>query len=260
MASILFYKYHGAGNDFIVIDDRLGGFDTSDEAMVRRLCDRRYGVGADGLMLLQEHPGYDFRMVYYNADGRQGSMCGNGGRCMVAFAQRLGLIADKAAFLAANGEHYATINPAGNWVSLKMIDVDHVARDGEAYVLHTGSPHYVQLVEGLPQFPVAEHGAAIRNSDTYHAEGINVNFVEREGGGYFVRTYERGVEDETFACGTGATAAALAMAMHYGFEGDLQMPIRVRGGQLTISFRREGNAFTKIYLEGPASFVFAGAI
>lgn len=260
MASITFHKYQGAGNDFIVIDDRMGGFDTSDEALVKRLCDRRYGIGADGLMLLQNHPDYDFRMIYYNADGREGSMCGNGGRCMVAFAQHLGLITDKAAFLAVDGKHFATINPAGNWVSLQMVDVDAIARDGEAYVLNTGSPHYVQLVEGLADFPVYEDGAAIRNSEAYRTEGINVNFVEREGAGYFVRTYERGVEDETFACGTGATAVAMAMAAHQGFEGDLQMPIRVRGGHLTISFRREGNVFTNVYLEGPATFVFAGKI
>lgn len=258
MASITFHKYQGTGNDFIVIDDRNGVFDIKNEALVKRLCDRRYGIGADGLMLLQTQPGYDFRMVYFNADGRQGSMCGNGGRCMVAFAKHQGLVADKTVFLAVDGEHHAHINAQGDWVSLQMIDVPSIARDGEAYVLNTGSPHYVQLVDNLADFPVYERGYALRHSDAYRTEGINVNFAEREAAGYFVRTYERGVEDETLACGTGATAVALAMAAHEGLEGDLQTPIRVLGGNLTIKFRKAGNSFTDVYLEGPAQFVFSG--
>lgn len=258
MATIPFYKYQGAGNDFIIVDDRNGGFDVNDTDLVKRLCDRRYGIGADGLMLLQAQPGYDFRMVYYNADGHEGSMCGNGGRCIVAFARRQGLVADNTVFLAVDGEHRASINEAGDWVSLQMVDVAGATRHGEAYVLDTGSPHYVELVEGLAGFPVYERGHAIRNSEPYGAKGINVNFVEPAESGYFVRTYERGVEDETLACGTGATAVALAMAMHHGQEGALQTHIRVMGGDLMIKFRRLGDSFTDIYLEGPAAFVFAG--
>lgn len=258
MATSKFYKYQGAGNDFIVIDDREGGFDTANTELVKQLCDRRYGIGADGLMLLQSHPDYDFRMVYYNADGREGSMCGNGGRCIVAFAKKQGLITDKTAFLAVDGEHQAQVNEAGDWVSLQMIDVDAIARDGEAYVLDTGSPHYVRLVDGLADFEVYGHGREIRYNETYNEAGINVNFVQPEPDGYFVRTYERGVEDETLACGTGATAAALAMAVHHGQEGNLQTRIRVLGGDLTIRFRRHGHSFTDIYLEGPAKFVFEG--
>src|SRR5690554_6646136 len=258
MAPINFHKYQGAGNDFIVIDDRNGDFDTQDVALAKRLCDRRYGIGADGLMLLQEQPGYDFRMVYFNADGREGSMCGNGGRCMVAFAQRQGLVADKTAFLAVDGEHRAEINAQGNWVCLQMADVATIGRDGKAYVLDTNSPHYVKLVEGLADFPVVQQGRDIRNSAAYRAEGINVNFVEPKAAGYFVRTYERGVEDETLACGTGATAVALAMAMHYGHEGSQQTPIRVLGGDLVIKFHKAGDTFTDVSLEGPATFVFSG--
>ena len=260
MASITFHKYQGAGNDFIVIDDRNGVFDVNNEALVKRLCDRRYGIGADGLMLLQAQPGYDFKMVYFNADGREGSMCGNGGRCMVAFARHQGLVGDNTVFLAVDGEHHADINAEGNWVSLQMIDVPSIAHDGAAYLLDTGSPHYVQLVDNLANFPVYERGYAIRNSDAYRAEGINVNFVEPEGTGYFVRTYERGVENETLACGTGATAVALAMAAHEGLEGDFQTPIRVLGGNLAIKFRKTGDSFTDVYLEGPAAFVFSGKI
>ncbi len=255
-----FYKYQGAGNDFIIIDDRDGGFDEGNTKLVKQLCDRRYGIGGDGLMLLQSHPDYDFRMVYYNADGREGSMCGNGGRCIVAFASHQGLITDKTAFLAVDGEHHARVDESGYWVSLQMIDVEKVIRDGQAYVLDTGSPHYVRLVEDLANFPVYEQGQAIRYSDSYREGGINVNFVEPEAGGYAVRTYERGVEDETLACGTGATAVALAMALHHGQDGDRQTRIRVMGGQLTIKFRQTGTTFTDIYLEGPAQFVFSGVI
>lgn len=260
MTAHTFYKYQGAGNDFVIFDNREGFFDVKNTDLVRRLCDRRFGIGADGLMLLQDSMEYDFEMVYCNADGRESSMCGNGGRCIVAFAKHLGIIADTTVFLAVDGVHRAMAADTGEWVSLQMIDVKAVQRDGESYVLDTGSPHHVQVVESLEKYPVFQRGREIRYSSMYSEKGINVNFVQSEGKGYFVRTYERGVEDETLACGTGVTAAALAMAVHHGQEGDLEIPIRVMGGHLNVRFKREGDTFTNIFLEGPAKLVFEGKV
>lgn len=260
MATYTFYKYQGAGNDFVIVDNRNLLFDKDNVDLIRQLCDRRFGIGADGLMLLQDADGYDFEMVYFNADGRGGSMCGNGGRCIVAFAKERAIIDKTTDFLAVDGRHHAEIVDEQGTVRLQMIDVDVVEHDGEAYVLDTGSPHYVALVDGLPAFPVVAEGRRIRNSARYHAEGINVNFVEAEGAGYSLRTYERGVEDETLACGTGATAVAIAMAAHEGKNGSLAIPIRVAGGNLTIRFHKSGSRFTEVFLEGPATFVFKGEI
>src|ERR1700744_4610924 len=153
-----FYKYQGAGNDFIMIDNRSLAIDHRNPAMIARLCDRRFGVGGDGIMFLQDKPGYDFEMVYYNADGQPSSMCGNGGRCIVAFAKRLGIIEEETTFLAVDGPHYAKISGSGDWVSLQMIDVDTISRDNEAYILNTGSPHYITLAEDLKDKDVYHEG------------------------------------------------------------------------------------------------------
>ena len=255
---IKFYKYQGAGNDFILIDNRDGKFDRNNEQLVNKLCDRRFGIGADGLMLLQSSNEYDFEMVYYNADGKEGTMCGNGGRCIVAFARDLEIVNDKTVFLAVDGKHDADINQ--DQVNLGMIDVNEVNKDGDAFVLNTGSPHYIAKVENLKNFDVFQEGYNIRNNATYGEKGINVNFVEKENNGYALRTFERGVEDETLACGTGATAAAMAMAIDEGLSGNINLPIRVLGGQLYISFHKDNNTFTNVYLKGPANFVFEGEI
>lgn len=255
---IQFYKYQGAGNDFILIDNRNLAFDANNYDLIEKLCDRRFGIGGDGLMLLQESKNYDFQMLYYNADGKVGSMCGNGGRCLVAFARDLNIIKDKTVFLAVDGEHDASIED--NQVHLGMINVDAHHRDAEAYVMNTGSPHYVLFTEGLAEKDVYADGYAIRNNDTYGEKGINVNFIEAEGDGYFVRTFERGVEDETFACGTGAVASAMSVALSSGKDGDFNIPIRVLGGQLRISFHKEGDHFSNVYLTGPAIQVFQGKI
>lgn len=255
-----FYKYQGAGNDFVLIDNRQTAKGQFNKESVALLCDRRFGVGADGLMLLENLDGYDFKMVYYNADGNEGSMCGNGGRCIVAFAKHLGIITDMTKFLATDGVHHAKISADGKWVSLQMIDVKDIARDGEAYVLNTGSPHYVKLTTDLQIKDVYNEGYAIRNNATYKADGINVNFIEKDGGGYFVRTFERGVENETYACGTGVTAVALAMAKHNHQFGTINTPVKVLGGYLNIRFDHDGETFSNIFLEGPAELVFEGAI
>jgi len=258
--TIHFYKYQGAGNDFILIDNREKVIDHQNPVLISRLCDRRFGIGGDGAMFLQNREGYDFEMVYYNADGQPSSMCGNGGRCIAAFAKHLGVIDSETNFLAVDGPHYAKISAEGDWVSLQMIDVDTISLDEDAYILNTGSPHYVKLVEGLKNKDVYHDGYTIRNNDTYRAKGINVNFVEPAQTGYFVRTFERGVEDETYACGTGVTAVALAMARHNNQTGHITTPIKVLGGDLSIRFNYDGHKYTDIFLEGPAMKVFEGEV
>ena len=185
-------------------------------------------------------------------------MCGNGGRCIVAFARDLDIIRQDAAFLAVDGPHQAQIYD--NQVNLQMIDVDQITKDETAYVLNTGSPHFIKIVSDLKNMDVYKEGYTIRNNATYKNEGINVNFVEKEENGYFVRTFERGVEDETLACGTGATAAAMAMSIEENMEGQIEIPIRVLGGQLYISFFKKGLTFREVYLKGPAKYVFEGNI
>lgn len=255
---IHFYKYQGAGNDFILIDNRDKSFEYKGNNAVLQLCNRRFGIGGDGLMLLQSHPDYDFEMLYFNADGNLGSMCGNGGRCIVAFAKFLNIIDNETNFLAVDGPHYAKISEEGNWVDLQMIDIDTIKRDGNAYVLNTGSPHYVAQVSDLKDMDVYQEGKAIRNNATYKQEGINVNFVEDQGTQLFVRTFERGVEDETYACGTGVTAVALSMAQHKHQRGHIQTPVKVLGGDLRIEFDYDGSQFRNVFLCGPAEQVFEG--
>jgi len=254
---INFYKYQGTGNDFIMIDNRQSHFNKNNTKLVARLCDRRFGIGADGLILLESDPDYDFRMVYFNADGGEGSMCGNGGRCIVAFARDLGLIGETTSFIAVDGPHTAGIE--GELISLKMQDVHKVSQNADYYFLDTGSPHHVQQISELGTYPVKEKGAKIRY-DLYGEAGSNVNFVKTEGDkNFFVRTYERGVEDETYSCGTGVTAVALAMHGKQN-EDSQEYSIRTLGGDLKVRFTWNGEYYTEIYLVGPAVQVFKGTI
>ena len=256
-----FFKYEGAGNDFILIDNRNKSFSLiNDTKSIKKLCDRHFGIGADGLMVLEMKNGFDFEMLYFNADGKEGSMCGNGGRCIVAFANQLNLIKRETNFLAVDGPHYATISENGNLVSLQMIDVQEIKTDGDAFILNTGSPHYVLEVENLASKDVYLDGKSIRYNETYNVKGINVNFVEDLGDHYYVRTYERGVENETFACGTGVTAVSMAMAKKKGLTGRIKNSIKVHGGNLNVNFNYDGNTFNNVFLEGPATFVFEGSI
>lgn len=250
-----FYKYQGTGNDFILIDHRTPFFDKENTALIERLCDRRFGIGADGFMLLEKEPGYDFKMVYYNSDGKPSSMCGNGGRCIVKFAHDLKIIGDKTKFLAVDGDHLAEVK--GEWVHLHMIDVKEVEQGLDYAYLNTGSPHYVKPVKDIEKFDVFSEGRKIRYNDRFKEKGTNVNFIEKQDEILWVRTYERGVEDETYSCGTGVTAAALSVAME-GWPSPVS--IRTKGGDLNISYKRTEAGFSDIYLNGPALKVFEGEI
>jgi diaminopimelate epimerase len=252
-----FYKYQGTGNDFILIDNRKEKFSKNNARLISGMCDRRFGIGADGLILLENDNSSDFRMGYFNSDGKEGSLCGNGGRCIVAFAQFLGLIIGKTTFHAVDGLHHASIK--GNVVRLRMNDVTEIREKPAAIFLNTGSPHHVQMVTDLPQFDVVGEGAKLRYG-VYGEKGSNINFVEQLGASLFsVRTYERGVEDETLSCGTGVTAVALAM--HYaGKTKHQKIVIKTLGGELQIDFDFDKNTDTYkgIYLTGPAEQVFKG--
>ena len=256
---VTFHKYQGTGNDFVIIDNRDLKFNRSDNALVEKLCHRRFGIGADGFMLLQNKIGYDFEMVYYNSDGKEGSMCGNGGRCIVEFARTLGLANDKTLFYAADGPHEAIVKPG--FVSLKMKEVNEIEQNTDFCFLNTGSPHYVKFVKDIQNFNVVEEGKKVRYNERFKAQGTNVNFVERVENELFVRTYERGVEDETYSCGTGVTAAALVAAVNSLATGTDFCEIKTLGGNLKVKFTPQGdNTFTDVWLEGSAEFVFKGEI
>jgi diaminopimelate epimerase len=252
-----FYKYHGAGNDFILADNRSGHIHLTTE-QVAFLCNRHMGVGADGLMLLEEADGYDFKMVYYNSDGNESSMCGNGGRCITAFAKRLGIINDIATFIAIDGAHDAFYTADGN-ISLHMQDVSGITHFDTHSILDTGSPHYVQWVKDAQSVDVFHEGRIIRNRQEFQPKGINVNFTQRLDEGLWIRTYERGVEDETLSCGTGVTAGAIAATGDK--TGSFVTPITSRGGKLWVSFTKEtADTATNVILTGPAVFVFEGKV
>lgn len=254
-----FYKYQGTGNDFILIDNRSQGISLTTE-QIHLLCNRRFGIGADGLMLLELEPGFDFKMVYFNSDGNQSSMCGNGGRCITAFAKHQGLISGKCKFLAIDGAHEAIVTE-DNKVSLKMADVKEIEKNSDHYYLNTGSPHYVRSVNGIENYDVIGEGKKIRYNDRFKEQGTNVNFIEKKDDAVFVRTYERGVEDETYSCGTGVTAAALVA----GLEGMLSTKnsciVKTLGGDLEVKFEKVLDTnFYNIWLIGPAELVFKGDI
>ncbi|MFH1161402.1 MAG: diaminopimelate epimerase [bacterium] len=298
---LVFHKYHGTGNDFILVDNQRGNIRLSQE-QIARYCDRHFGIGADGFLLLTARPGYDFGMVYFNSDGNESTMCGNGGRCMVAYVRSLNLIKDKATFMASDGEHRAEvlkINGSTTHIRLKMSDVlctppptppqqgrgaTVSSREPSTYLkrsnsiqINTGSPHFVVFVDDVSTVDVVKEGRMLRNDPRFVPDGINVDFVEIRDNGLFVRTYERGVENETLSCGTGVTAAALAVASWQLAVGSWQRPVtshqspvtghqspltsyavETLGGKLTVSFRQRGGDFTDIWLEGPAEFVFSG--
>ncbi len=254
----VFYKYQGAGNDFVIVDNREGLFDGTNPNRISAICDRRFGVGADGLILLENSAEADFRMVYFNADGYHGSMCGNGGRCLVAFAKSIGLFDTDAEFEANGNLYKASI--LDDRVSLSMLDVDRIDNFEEHAFLDTGSPHHVTFTENVSEIDVVGRGRKIRYGEPYGDEGTNVNFVEQKDETTFrVRTYERGVENETLSCGTGVTAVALAS---YFLEKTSSERVRIEtlGGELEVNFKYAKGKFHNIVLVGPATFVFKGEI
>jgi diaminopimelate epimerase len=255
-----FFKYQATGNDFVIIDNRQLNLRLPTEQIVR-ICDRRFGVGADGLMLLEPHPSEDFRLVYYNSDGSQ-SLCGNGSRAAVQLAARLGIAKQRATFEAYDGLHEALIEP--ELVRLKMNDVQDVRPVNHDWFIHTGSPHFIRFVAQADSYPVTEEGRQIRYSEAFAPGGTNANFVEMKSNNtIFVRTYERGVEAETLSCGTGVTAAALAASLK-GYTSPVH--IETKGGTLSVAFKTGHNgqpaadapAFRDIFLIGPAKLVFEG--
>ncbi len=253
-----FSKYHGTGNDFIMIDGRHQDCSYFDTKHIKQLCDRRFGIGGDGLIILQESKNFDFKMSYYNADGGEGTMCGNGGRCITAFAHKLRIISRETTFEGIDGSHAASIL-SGEVVRLKLANVTGVERLKDGYLLNTGSPHFVSFVENLDDLDVAHEGAKIRQQSRFGKGGVNVNFTEVTSGTIAVRTFERGVEGETWSCGTGVTAAAISARIHLRSD-SLSYTIQTRGGMLNVSFRTvDQKQFFDICLSGPALHVYDGA-
>ena len=253
-----FYKYQGTGNDFVIVDNRLQTINKNDTKRIARLCHRRFGIGADGYILLENDDNTDFKMVYYNADGNESTMCGNGGRCIVAFANFLGIIKNETTFVAIDGLHKAKIE--NGMVYLQMQDVSEIKSFDNHQFLDTGSPHHVEMVSGLANFEVKANGSKIRYGQPYNKEGSNVNFVEQLSDDNFaVRTYERGVEDETLSCGTGVTAVALAMHKS-GKTKSENISLKTEGGELNVTFNSNDKGYKNIWLVGPAEQVFKGEI
>jgi diaminopimelate epimerase len=264
---LTFNKYHGTGNDFILIDNRKEIF-AGNKELIKHLCDRRFGIGADGLIILNKSESIPLKMTYYNSDGNESTMCGNGGRCFVAFAKRLGMITKSTYFEAIDGTHQASIIQEEKIdrkqtvmnVKLGMKNVQGIEQDKDYIFMDTGSPHYVIRVEDVSKTDVITEGRKIRYNDRFKDKGTNVNFIQVKDDSLYVRTYERGVEDETFSCGTGVTAAALAADYWNLFNTKGLYKISTPGGELKVHYKRVGNNFENVFLEGAATFVFEGEI
>jgi diaminopimelate epimerase len=256
---IPFVKYHGTGNDFILIDETAQQFETLTEEKINRMCDRHFGIGADGLIRLRKSGSADFEMIYYNADGKPGSMCGNGGRCTVAYASALKLAGSQTSFLATDGIHQAEILSEFPFiVRLKMGDVEKVERMGNDFFVNTGSPHFIRISAYLSKIDVYQDGKRIRDQSEFAPGGTNVNFVSVKDNTVLIRTYERGVENETLSCGTGIVASVLALTDAGLLDGTSPAIVKAVGGELKVYFQRSGSAFTDIWLEGGTEAVFSG--
>jgi diaminopimelate epimerase len=256
VTKIHFHKYQATGNDFVLINNLAGAYSFTKE-QIEKICDRRFGIGADGLILIEKHPALHFNLVYYNSDGSQ-SLCGNGSRAAVMMAASLGLLKDRTEFNAYDGPHHAELLK-NDIVKLQMNDVSQANRIEDNYFINTGSPHYLRFVSDLKNYPVVEEGQKIRFSSDFAPHGTNVNFIQLlPDNTIYVRTYERGVEDETYSCGTGVTAAALAASFH-GYSSPVM--VKVRGGELSVEFKTgQAGTFKEIYLIGPAKMVFEGTL
>ena len=251
---IEFYKYQGTGNDFIIIDDRDNSFNTSDSLLIKSLCERKMGIGADGLILLRNHDTYDFRMIYFNSDGLESTLCGNGARCIVAFAYLLEITKEKSSFIAVDGLHDANISD--DEVSIKFKDILKINSDNDCFIIDSGSPHLIKTVSNINDVDVDVEGSKIRNSNKFKSEGINVNFIEYNDI-LKIRTYERGVESETLSCGTGAVASAIAIH-HSGIVDENIISLVTRGGDLSVMFEEFNGIYRNIWLTGSANLVYIG--
>ena len=252
---LFFFKYHGAGNDFILIDNRTQNIHLS-EQQIAQLCHRRFGIGADGLMFLESDKSSDFKMKYYNSDGKEGSMCGNGGRCIVAFAHEIGIRKEHYHFMASDGLHEAVLDKTE--VNLKMIDVTDIQKLDSDWFLNTGSPHAIEIVDNINSINVEKQGEKLRHDPRFGEKGTNVNFIEVHQNHLKIRTYERGVEAETLACGTGAVASAIiANQLYPQYK---KFNLKALGGNLEVSFEKTDSAYSNIWLKGPAVKVFEGRI
>ena len=249
-----FYKYQGTGNDFIIIDDRELNFDINNNELIASLCERRWGIGADGLILLRNNREYDFEMIYFNSDGLQSSMCGNGGRCIVDFARILGIVKNKANFLAIDGIHQAKF--LEDEISLKMKDVTEIKKIEKDFLIDTGSPHYIKMIDNLETLNIEKEARIIRYSPLFEDEGVNVNFVSNNSN-INVRTYERGVEAETLSCGTGAIAVAISM-YYDDLTHESIVNINTKGGILNVCFEEFNGVFRNIWLSGPVNMIYSG--
>jgi len=249
-----FYKYQATGNDFIIIDDRENNFDIHDSSLIKSLCERKMGIGADGLILLRNHNGYDFRMTYFNCDGFESTLCGNGARCIVSFANLLGIVRQQATFMAIDGVHEASITDDG--VSIKFQNIQNIDQKNKYLIIDSGSPHLVNIVDNVDKINVNLEGARIRNMEPYKTEGININFIEHDD--YVkIRTYERGIESETLSCGTGAVASAIAL-YHLGFIEENIVSLITKGGDLSVMFEEFNGMYRNIWLTGAVNLVYIG--
>lgn len=251
-----FHKYQATGNDFVIIDNREWQLSFT-KAQIEKICDRKFGIGADGLMLIEDHDDLNFNLIYFNSDGSQ-SLCGNGSRVAVHFASHLGLVNGQATFNAYDGPHDAELL-SHDMVRLQMNDVVEIKSIGEDFFVNTGSPHYIRFVNNIHDQNVLDEGKKIRYSETFKPDGTNVNFVALlPDNTAFVRTYERGVENETLSCGTGVTAAALTASLK-GFSSPVK--IKTLGGDLSVEFKvNHAGIFSEIFLIGPAKMVFEGIL
>lgn len=257
MMTLVFNKYQGAGNDFVMVDNRGSQIDPSDHELINKLCNRRFGIGADGLILISDHDEFDYEMKYFNADGYIGSMCGNGGRCTARFAYNLGIAGRNQKFMAYDGMHEAVVEE--DIIRLQMRDVANPSFIDGNYFINTGSPHYVLFEKNIDTIDVSMEGRKLRYSPKFAPGGTNVNFVEVSDNGIYVRTYERGVEDETLACGTGVTASAIASVLKGHFD-TKTINIRTKGGNLNVKMDISNGKISDVWLSGPATFVFEGKI
>lgn len=253
---IEFSKYHGTGNDFIIIDGRSQKFDIKNNSLIKNLCHRRFGIGADGIMILENDKKHDFKMLYFNSDGLEGSMCGNGGRCIVSFAYSLGIINEKTLFSASDGIHQAVIEK--DMIHLKMNNVNNIKVFDDGLLINTGSPHFIKTVKDPFNFPVEINGKKIRNQERFLPGGVNVNFVSLHDNEIRISTYERGVEAETLSCGTGSVASAIAFAFLTNNQQSSYI-VKAKGGEVTVSFRYNNKIYSDIWLSGPAKPVFKGS-